>query len=155
MHRTFLIPGVLLHLVLGGAIENAQTTGSDEALAARIDSYLTAGVVNGFSGAVLVAKNGAIILNKGYGLANKKEGIRNTPTTVFDIGSNTKQFTATAIMKLVELGKLKTTDRLDSCFDGLPSDKRDITVHQLLTHSAGLIDTVVNDFDHVARDEFF
>ena len=60
---------------------------------------MTACESNGFSGAVLVAKSDSIILNKGYGLANKEKSFANTPKTVFDICSVTKQFTGTAIFR--------------------------------------------------------
>ena len=74
-------------------------------IADKIDSYLNASVTNGFSGAVLVSRKGEIILSKGYGWADRKNKIPNTSSTVFNIGSVTKQFTASAILKLVEQGK--------------------------------------------------
>ena len=82
-------------------------TPSNDNLKKKIDAYLIQGETNGFSGAVLIAKKGEVIINKGYGLANRDEQIINTPNTVFSTGSVTKQFTATAILKLVELNKLK------------------------------------------------
>jgi CubicO group peptidase (beta-lactamase class C family) len=104
----------------------------------RIDSYLNASATNGFSGVVLVSKKGEIILSKGYGWADRKKKIPNSPSTVFNIGSVTKQFTASAILKLVEQGKIKTSDKISSYFTQVPIDKRDITIHQLLTHTSGI-----------------
>ncbi len=128
----------------------------EKGLKNRVDEYLTQGEANGFSGAILIVKKGEIIINKGYGLANRAENISNTPATIFSTGSVTKQFTATAILKLVELNKLKLTDSISSFFKALPNDKNDITIHQLLTHSAGLVDVIGNgDFDYIPTDEFF
>ena len=58
--------------------------------------------------------------------------------TVYDIGSITKQFTAAAVLKLEMQGKLRVTDPIGRYLDGVPADKREITVQQLLTHTAGL-----------------
>ncbi|WP_026935048.1 serine hydrolase domain-containing protein [Christiangramia echinicola] len=104
----------------------------------KIDTYLEASVINGFSGVVLVSKKGEIILSKGYGWADRENKILNSPSTVFNIGSVTKQFTASAILKLVEQGKVKTSDKISSYFIQTPIDKRDITIHQLLTHTSGI-----------------
>ncbi|MBC8769347.1 serine hydrolase [Arenibacter sp. BSSL-BM3] len=104
----------------------------------HIDDYLTQSASNGFSGSVLVAKKGGIILSKGYGWADRENKIPNSPSTVFNIGSVTKQFTASAILKLVEQGKIKTSDKIGSYFDQELIDKRDITIHQLLTHTSGI-----------------
>ncbi|WP_298287429.1 serine hydrolase [uncultured Lutibacter sp.] len=104
----------------------------------NIDAYLKANETNGFSGVVLVAKQGEVILSKGYGWADRKNKIPNSPATVFNIGSVTKQFTASAILKLVEQGKIKTSDKISSYFTQTPIDKSDITIHQLLTHTSGI-----------------
>ena len=122
----------------------------------RVDSYLQASVENGFSGAVLIAKDDKIILNKGYGFANKSNATPNAPDTVFDIGSVTKQFTAAAILLLSDQGKLNVDDPISNFFQDLPADKKDITIHQLLTHSAGFIHSFGGgDFDHMPEKEFF
>ncbi len=106
--------------------------------AARIDDFLERSVANGFAGSVLVARDGEILLAKGYGLADRGLGKPVDTATVFNTGSVTKQFTAAAILKLVQQGKLTTSQTLGSLFDDVPSDKRDITIHQLLTHTAGI-----------------
>ncbi|MEO1033661.1 MAG: serine hydrolase [Bacteroidota bacterium] len=121
----------------------------------KIDAYLNAGISNGFSGAILIESKGKIILNKGYGLANKDKNIFNSPNTVFDIGSNTKQFTGAAILKLVKLNKLKVTDSLHTFFDNLPEDKKNITVHELLTHTGGFQESLDSDFELISTNDFF
>ena len=117
---------------------NAQTIENNKALKTKIDTYLNASVRNGFSGAVLVSKKGEIILSKGYGWSDRKNKISNTPSTVFNIGSITKQFTASAILKLVEQGKIKTSDKISLYYNQAPIDKKDITIHHLLTHTSGI-----------------
>ncbi len=93
-----------------------------------------------FGGAVLVARQGRILLEKGYGLADRELGLPNTPQTRFHIASLTKQFTAMAILQLQERGKLKVTDRISSHLAGCPPAWRDITIEHLLTHTSGLVD---------------
>lgn len=122
----------------------------------RIDHYLTEGVTQGFSGAVLIAKQGEIVFSQGYGYANKNKKLAYAPDTIATIGSVTKQFTGAAIVKLLTDRKLNVTDTLSKFFDSVPTDKKDITVHQLLTHSAGFVDVIgQGDFDPMPRDVFF
>jgi CubicO group peptidase (beta-lactamase class C family) len=118
----------------------------------KLDAYLTRLEGFGFAGSILVAKDGQILLHKGYGLANREKGTPFTPETVFDIGSITKQFTAAAILKLESDGKLKVTDPLGKYFDGAPEDKAGITLHHLLTHSAGMQDVFGDDYEEMSRD---
>ncbi len=127
---------------------------AQETLFTKIDSYLTEGVANGFSGSILIQADDQIILNKGYGLANKERSIKNEINTVFDIGSNTKQFTSAAIMRLEEKGLLNVEDSLAMFFDNLPKEKRQITIHQLLTHTSGLQESIGGDFDLIPEDQF-
>lgn len=104
----------------------------------RIDNYLISNVKNGYAASVLVASQGNIILSKGYGWSDQNKNLENTSSTVFNIGSVTKQFTAAAILKLAEQGKLNTSDKIEQFFNGVPEDKKDITIHQLLTHTSGI-----------------
>lgn len=129
---------------------NAQT--AQKELAAKIDEYLTRTVPFGFSGVALLSKNGEIILKKGYGLADRKMNIPFTPETVYNIESVTKQFTAAAILKLEEQGKLSTNDVITKYFDNVPEDKAGITLHQLLTHTAGLLGMNGLDEEAITRD---
>ncbi|WP_370478190.1 serine hydrolase [Tamlana flava] len=92
-----------------------------------------------FSGNVLVAVDGKPIYEKSFGLANIELNVKNTSETKFRIGSITKQFTAMAIMILQEQGKLKVTDKLSDYFSDIPDTWKDMTIHQLLTHTAGLV----------------
>ncbi|MCB1049393.1 MAG: serine hydrolase [Acidobacteria bacterium] len=87
---------------------------------------------------VLVARGDSVLLNEGLGLANRNAQRPIRPDTQFRIGSLTKQFTAVAILQLVEAGKLQLTDALETFFPGFPSGN-EITVHHLLAHTSGLI----------------
>ena len=133
----------------------AQPEDKPSALYSKIDKYLEAGTANGFSGAIAVVKDGKMVINKGYGIADRKMQTSINPNTVFDIGSNTKQFTATAILKLREMGKLNLEDPLKVYFKNLPADKQEITIHHLLSHTSGLKDAIGKDFDEISEEEFF
>ena len=112
-------------------------------------------VKDGFDGQVLVMQAGKPLLLKAYGMADHEAGRAFTTDTVFDIGSITKQFTAAAILKLQEQGKLKLTDTLDRFFPEAGEDKSSITLHQLLTHSSGLVNNLSGgDYSKVSRSTF-
>lgn len=132
-----------------------QNNNQNKKLFTRIDNYFSEGVKNGFSGAISVVKDGKVIINKGYGIANKNTNSRNNPNTIFDIGSNTKQFTATAILKLAELKKLNLNDPLSKYFKNLPQNKQKITIEQLLSHTAGFLDALGKDFTKISEKDFF
>ncbi len=105
---------------------------------AELADYFQKAAGLGFSGAVLVAKDGKVLLRNGYGWADVKQRIPIKSDTIFDIGSGIKAFTATAIMQLEEQGKLNTSDLMSKYIKDVPADKKDITIHQLLTHTSGL-----------------
>ncbi|WP_296386689.1 serine hydrolase domain-containing protein, partial [Winogradskyella sp.] len=109
---------------------------------------------NDFSGVILVAQNDSIIFNKAYGRKNNQENGLNEINTVFDICSITKQFTAAGILKLSMQNKVSTSDKLSKYFETVPDDKKNITIHQLLTHSSGLITGIGDDYDTVTEKEF-
>jgi CubicO group peptidase (beta-lactamase class C family) len=109
------------------------------AIAAAIDGYLNDLVnLQYFQGAVLVARDGRVILSKGYGMADAARGIANTPQTRFRLASVTKQFTATAIMLLQAQGKLAVGDSICLYLEPCPDAWRLITIEHLLTHTSGL-----------------
>ncbi len=90
-----------------------------------------------FNGSILVAKEGKILLRKGYGKADFKKRISNTPETVFRLASITKQFTAMAVLILEEQGKLSTNNPLSKYIPDYPEGDK-ITIHNLLTHTSGI-----------------
>jgi CubicO group peptidase (beta-lactamase class C family) len=100
-----------------------------------IQSHVSAGT---FMGTVLVARDGALIVDKAYGMANVEWDVPNTTATKFRLGSITKQFTAAAILLLEERGKLKLDDRVKSYLPDSPMAWDRITIFNLLTHTAGI-----------------
>ncbi|MGD0247989.1 MAG: serine hydrolase domain-containing protein [Candidatus Limnocylindrales bacterium] len=99
------------------------------------------------SGSVLIAQHGHVLLSKGYGLADRAQKTPNDPQTRFLIASNTKQFTATAILMLEVQGKLKVADRICAYIPQCPSAWGVITIKELLTHTSGIPDyTNLPDF---------
>ena len=106
-------------------------------IAARIDTFLTRAAEDGLSGTLLVEKDGAVILHKGYGWADRGRRVPATTRTPYHLGSLAKQFTASAIYQLEARGRLSTADSLAKWFPEAPPDKRGITIDQLLHHTAG------------------
>ena len=92
----------------------------------------------GFSGAVLAAKGGKVIAAVGVGSADPDGKIPNTPATLFEIASATKPFTAVAILRLVQDGKVKLDDPIAKHLPGVPEDCKGITVRHLLQHTSGI-----------------
>lgn len=104
------LPFLLCVLILTSHC-NSQTS------ADKLDTLISAYYhQNSFSGSVLVAQKGIILLNKGYGFKNKMEGTLNDSNTIFQIGSITKQFTSTIILQLAEMHKLTLQDKLSKYF---------------------------------------
>ena len=87
--------------------------------------------------AVLVARDGKILFERGYGLGNRARHEPVTPQTKFRIGSITKQFTAAAVLKLQETGKLSVRDPLSKYIPDFPRGG-EVTLHHLLTHTSGI-----------------
>jgi CubicO group peptidase (beta-lactamase class C family) len=92
---------------------------------------------DGAGAAVLVAQNGKILFEKGYGLADIVQKVPLTTTTKFYLGPATSQFTAASILWLQEVGKLQVTDPLSKYYPDFPRGK-EITLQQLLTHTSGI-----------------
>ena len=92
-----------------------------------------------FSGTILVTKDDEVILNKGYGKADYNNNIHNKPQTIFEIASLTKQFTATAILKLQEKKLLSVQDTVNKYIPDYPNGDN-ITIYNLLTHTSGIPD---------------
>lgn len=107
-------------------------------VSANLAKYMQAQVeINNFSGAVLVTKDGHVLLKKAYGLADYEWNIKNTIDTKFQLASVTKQFTAAAILLLVERGKLSLNDKLNKFMPDYPKADS-VTIHMLLSHTSGL-----------------
>ena len=129
---------VVLFLTLLVGFATAQTSAN----AAPVDEYVKSEMqrqhIPGLS--LLVAKNGEIVQAEGFGLANVELQVPVKPETVFQSGSVGKQFTATAVMMLVEEGKIGLEDPLTKYFKNAPSSWNQVTVRELLSHTAGFGD---------------
>ena len=127
------------------------------ARADKVDEFLRAQMaarhVPGLS--VAVVRDGKVVLARGCGLANVELSVPATRDTVYQLASVTKQFTATAIMMLVEEGKIGLDEKISHYLDGLPSAWGDIRVRHLLSHTSGIKSyTSVPDFFKTARKDY-
>ena len=114
----------------------------------------------GFSGVVLVVRDGHVVLDEGYGMADAGRGIPNTTGTIFCIGSTAIDFTKAAVLLLMDEGKLDLSDRVSRFFPEAPADRGAITIEQLMTGRSGLPNfhhdpAVDDDYDltWIDRDE--
>jgi CubicO group peptidase (beta-lactamase class C family) len=111
----------------------------DKNLAAAIDKAAAAAIASGESPGLEVAviKNGKPVLVKGYGSANLEQHVPVSNTSVFRVGSVTKQFTAVALLLLAEEGKLSVQDKLSKYYPNFPR-ANDITLDEMLHHTSGI-----------------
>ena len=136
-----LIPGALfLCFLLAKSSTLAETNRIDQLVNVEMRSQKIPGL------SVAVLQQGQLSLAKGYGLANVELRALATAETIYQSGSMGKQFTATAVMMLVEAGKLNLSDPITKYFTEAPDTWKNITVRHLLTHTAGTTD-YPNDFD--------
>jgi D-alanyl-D-alanine carboxypeptidase len=105
-----------------------------------LESYLAPYVQsNNFSGEVLIERNGKIVFEKAYGFANRQKQIRNSGRTEFHIASMSMQFTAAAVLRLVDAGPLSLDTHVGDVVSGIPGGDT-MTVRDLLTERSGLTD---------------
>src|SRR5438876_1240620 len=139
--------GARLSLLLATlAVSSAQTHSAKPAssLQSKVDAYVQPLVeTRNFSGCILVARDGAALLDRCYGMANYELQKLNTPSTRFHIASVSKSFTAAAILLLEQQGKLKVENQLAKFIPDYPRGN-EITLHHLLTHTSGIPN--VNNF---------
>jgi CubicO group peptidase (beta-lactamase class C family) len=112
---------------------------AQESISDQIDQLMNKAYPEAEPGAaILVAKEGKVIFRKGYGQASLNPNVANTPEKVFRIGSITKQFTSTAILKLVEQGKIQLSADITTYLPGFTIAGKTVTVEQLLNHTSGI-----------------
>jgi CubicO group peptidase (beta-lactamase class C family) len=115
------------------------TNSSSTQLASQVDNLFSNLVAQDqFSGSVLVARDGHILLAKGYSMANWQTGTPDTPLTRFYLGSVTKEFTAMAILLLQARGKLDVHKSICVYISPCPSPWQPATIHDVLTHTSGI-----------------
>jgi CubicO group peptidase (beta-lactamase class C family) len=130
----FAVLLVLLPLSVQNAHAQASPTARVDSLFSRWNSRETPGC------AVGVAKNGAPVLTRAYGMADLERDVAATPATIYEAGSVSKQFTATAIILLAQQGKLSLDDDVRKYVPEIPDYGATIRLRHLLTHTSGLRD---------------
>jgi len=131
---------ILLFFVVTSFGQNGSTTAIDNYVRTEMSKQKIPGL------ALAIVKNGQIVLARGYGLSNVEHQVSVKPQTIFQSGSVGKQFTATAIMMLVEEGKVGLDEKISKYLGEVPEAWNDMTVRHLLTHTSGLTD-YPDDFD--------
>jgi D-alanyl-D-alanine carboxypeptidase len=130
---------ILLVALATPAIPKQTTERLSTQLASELDRLLSPRFpVDGPGAAVVVVKDGRVIFRKGYGMANLELKTPMQPDMVFEIGSLTKQFTSTAILMLVEQGKISLDDDLHKYLPDYPEKGAKISIENLLTHTSGI-----------------
>lgn len=131
MKRTLFLT-ILSCLLFVAPIVRAQADKVDDYIKSEMKKRQIPGV------ALAIIKDGKVVKMKGYGLANVELNVLVTPESVFDLASLTKQFTAAAIILLVEDGKIGLDDKISKYLPNAPAAWNAITVRHLLTHTSGL-----------------
>jgi CubicO group peptidase (beta-lactamase class C family) len=125
------------------ALLTACAVGKPKNFAGQVDAYLAELELNqGFSGAVLIARDGEVLLSKGYGMADHESQTPNTSQTSYRIHWITMPFTSIAVMQLQAEGKLNVGDPICHYIPECPDYWRGITLHHLLTHTSGVSDWI-------------
>lgn len=149
MKKIALYLGVVLLFSCHPLAENPS-----EAKLAEIEERLeNMAAQDGYSGTVLMAKNGEVLLKKAYGFAHIGHGVPNAIDTKFGIASMGKMFTAVAIMQLREQGKLRLQDKVGDILGDYPNTtvRDSVTIEQLLVHTSGLTDFFNDEFEFRAK----
>lgn len=149
-HTRILLPGLFVLMLF-------QVLCAVTVLAIDVDEYvkqqMEARHIPGVS--IAVVQDGKVVLARGYGMANVELAAPATEETVYELASVTKQFTATAIMMLIEAGKLSLDSRVTEVLDNLPAAWNQVTVRHLLNHTSGIKSyTGIPDFFKTARRDY-
>lgn len=144
----FLVPRLLLCAVI---LSTTASCGSaEDGVDALVRAHMQKRQIPGV--AVVVARDGRVLKSQGYGVADLESKQAVTAETVFPVQSITKQFTATAIMMLVEAGQVGLDDPIGKHLNGTPPAWEKITVRQLLTHTSGIQDFINEPVGPLDRD---
>jgi CubicO group peptidase (beta-lactamase class C family) len=128
--RKFILTLIFISVSGAGIAQN---------LAADVDALLSTQYKAGEPGAVvLISKSGKPVYKKAFGMADLENNVPMRTENVFEIGSITKQFTAVAILMLMEQGKLSLEDPVTKFIESYPMNDHMITIHHLLTHTSGI-----------------
>ena len=125
-------------LVMTGTVLGQTPASHPDAVTRYVNAEMARQHVPGV--ALLVARNGEIVRAQGFGFSNVELQVPVKPETLFQSGSMGKQFTATAIMMLVEEGKIGLDDSITKYFPEAPGTWKAVTIRHLLTHTGGFTD---------------
>ena len=145
-----MLVGAVLFAGTAYAISEIEVVEKTTAFLEELNSH------DGFSGTVLIAKDGVPILRKAYGYANRSFNVPNQIDTKFNLGSMNKMFTATAVMQLVEQGKISLDGKIIDYVPDYPNKDvaTKVTIHQLLTHTSGLGNYWTEEYMRSSKDLF-
>jgi CubicO group peptidase (beta-lactamase class C family) len=135
-----------------GGEDSADPGGGDQA-DPSVARFLDRTLPEGASGTLAAARDGELVHCDGFGMADREARVAAGCDTVYDIQSITKQFTAAAILKLEMMGELRVSDPISEHLGPVPADKREITLHHLLTHTAGLPAALGGDYQPLSREQ--
>ncbi|HEV2707506.1 MAG TPA: serine hydrolase [Pyrinomonadaceae bacterium] len=128
-----------LCLVVACLSSNVSSFAQD--IAYDVDAFMRSAIERShFRGSILIAREGRVLVRKGYGMADAEHEVANNARTKFRIGSLTKQFTAMSILMLQEQGKLNVQDSLCTYLPWCPAGWQPLTIRHLLTHTSGIPD---------------
>ncbi|MBK9391222.1 MAG: serine hydrolase [Bacteroidetes bacterium] len=153
-HKRYMQVTVIMLMVfvtLGAQAQPAKT----KAMTSEFDKLLSAQFKAGETGcAALVAVKGEIIYKKAFGMADLELNVPMQPDMIFRVGSITKQFTAIAILQLMEQGKLSLQDDITKFIPDYPTQAYKITIEHLLTHTSGIKSyTNVPEFENYMKED--
>lgn len=142
--KTIFLAAIAMLLLLNSSCGQNNTAGNT---VQQLDNVIGKFAAYGhFNGSILVADQGQVIYQKGFGMANMEWGIPNQPDTKHRIASLTKQFTAMMVLQLVAEGSLQLDVPISTYLPDYPAQNGDqITIHQLLTHTSGTPDVPQDD----------
>lgn len=130
---------LFLLLFTGLSILSFGQSKRDKELVKQVDKIISASYKNFAPGcAVLIAKKGEVLFEKGFGSANLELNVSMKPEMVFRIGSITKQFTAMAVLQLADKGQIALTDSIQKFIKDFRFKGKTITIENLLTHTSGI-----------------
>jgi CubicO group peptidase (beta-lactamase class C family) len=135
--------GILMAILLW----QAQVAHADASTANQVDEIVAKDMATRHTpgASVAVIKDGKVVLEKSYGLASIELNVPATNATLYPLASTTKEFTAVAIMTLVEQGKVSLDDSVRKYLPNLPASWTPVTIRHCLSHTSGLPDDVAAD----------
>jgi len=143
---------LLLLTLISAVFAGCATIGTQPGLATQVDALVTPLIAaNQFSGAIVLSRNGSVLYQRGFGMANHSAGLAFTPDTPSDGGSLFKTFTAAGILWLVEEGRIKLDAPVTQYVSAYPHGQT--TVRHLISHSNGLPDDYKFFDPYFAKDE--